>query len=66
MFPAIVLVQAEADLNEMDATSGRLGLRIKCNPGFLRSSIRFERVTIDTGANNISQEVGPPRSRGMT
>jgi hypothetical protein len=52
MLPAIVLVQAEANLDKWPPLRP-LGLANQMKPGFLRRPISFERIAIDARANNI-------------
>src|SRR6516225_4090571 len=52
MFPTIVLVQAEIDLNEWPPLR-TLGFANKVQPGLLRRAVGFESITFDAGADDI-------------
>ena len=52
MLPAIMLVQTEIDLDERTPLR-TLGLADEMHPCLLWSSIRFECIALDAGANNI-------------
>src|SRR4051812_46470532 len=58
MFPAIVLVQAETDLDERPPLRP-LGLADKMQMRFLRRAIGLMRVALDAGANDIFPRCRP-------
>ena len=52
MFPTVVLVEAEIDLNEWTPL-GSLRLFYQMQASFLRSAVGLTRVTRDAGANDV-------------
>jgi hypothetical protein len=52
MFPAIVLVQAEIDLDERTPFRA-LGLADEMHAGFEGCAVAFECIALDTGANDV-------------
>ena len=52
MLPAIVLMQAEVDLHERSPFRP-LGFADEMHSGLLRCAVRFARVALDAGANDV-------------
>lgn len=52
MLPAIVMMKGEINLHKR-APLRPLGFADQVHAGFLRSPVGFDRITLDTGADNV-------------